>query len=93
MCSNIARFTGAKVIGLNYNEYQVQRAKKLNAAAKLDHLTEVVRGDFMKLPFEDNVFDGVYAIEATCHAPDRVCTTPSLSPLSHLLVAVICGSD
>jgi len=26
----------------------------------------------MKLPFPDNSFDGVYAIEATCHAPSRV---------------------
>ena len=26
----------------------------------------------MKLPFADNSFDAVYAIEATCHAPDRV---------------------
>jgi hypothetical protein len=25
----------------------------------------------MKMPFPDNQFDGVYAIEATCHAPDR----------------------
>ena len=25
----------------------------------------------MKLPFPDNHFDGVYAIEATCHAPVR----------------------
>jgi sterol 24-C-methyltransferase len=25
----------------------------------------------MKLPFEENSFDGVYAIEATCHAPRR----------------------
>ncbi len=25
----------------------------------------------MKLPFEANTFDGVYAIEATCHAPVR----------------------
>ena len=25
----------------------------------------------MALPFPDNSFDGVYAIEATCHAPDR----------------------
>jgi len=27
----------------------------------------------MKMPFEDNSFDAVYAIEATCHAPDAVC--------------------
>ena len=25
----------------------------------------------MKMPFENNSFDGVYAIEATCHAPRR----------------------
>lgn len=30
-----------------------------------------VQADFMKLPFPDNHFDGVYAIEATCHAPVR----------------------
>ena len=27
----------------------------------------------MKMPFPDNSFDAVYAIEATCHAPDAVC--------------------
>ena len=26
----------------------------------------------MKLPFEESSLDGAYAIEATCHAPDRV---------------------
>jgi hypothetical protein len=26
----------------------------------------------MKMPFDDNTFDAVYAIEATCHAPDPV---------------------
>lgn len=30
-----------------------------------------MQADFMKLPFENNSFDGVYAIEATCHAPRR----------------------
>merc|ERR1712087_1035856 len=29
-------------------------------------------GDFMELPFEKENFDAAYAIEATCHAPDRV---------------------
>lgn len=28
----------------------------------------------MKMPFPENSFDAVYAIEATCHAPDAVCT-------------------
>lgn len=26
----------------------------------------------MNLPFEDNEMDAAYAIEATCHAPDKV---------------------
>jgi len=32
-----------------------------------------MQADFMKMPFTDNSFDAVYAIEATCHAPDAVC--------------------
>jgi len=31
-----------------------------------------MQADFMKMPFDDNTFDAVYAIEATCHAPDPV---------------------
>ena len=31
-----------------------------------------VRGDFMDQPFPSSSFDAAYAIEATCHAPDRV---------------------
>ena len=36
----------------------------------IDRATSV-QADFMKLPFANNSFDGVYAIEATCHAPKR----------------------
>lgn len=32
----------------------------------------MLQADFMKMPFPDNSFDAVYAIEATCHAPDAV---------------------
>jgi len=32
----------------------------------------VMQADFMKMPFDDNTFDAVYAIEATCHTPDPV---------------------
>lgn len=27
----------------------------------------------MKMPFAENSFDAIYAVEATCHAPDAVC--------------------
>lgn len=34
-------------------------------------MTLSIQADFMNLPFENSHFDGVYAIEATCHAPKR----------------------
>lgn len=50
----------------------MQRGNELNAAAGLAGRARSVQSDFMKLDkFEDNSFDGVYAIEATCHAPQR----------------------
>lgn len=65
----IARFTGANIIGLNNNDYQISKAKyyakKYNLADQLDF----VKGDFMAMDFEPETFDKVYAIEATCHAP------------------------
>ena len=50
---------------------QVQRGNQLNAMAGLAHTAKSVQADFLHLPFEANSFDGVYAIEATCHAPRR----------------------
>lgn len=68
---NIARFTRANITGVTLNEYQVMRGNKLNAEAGLTNVARSVQADFMSLPFEANSFDGVYAIEATCHAPRR----------------------
>ncbi|EPQ26966.1 uncharacterized protein PFL1_05601 [Pseudozyma flocculosa PF-1] len=68
----IARFADVNIVGLNNNEYQVQRARKYTAQAGLESQIEFVKGDFMKLDeqFGENSFDAVYAIEATCHAPN-----------------------
>jgi len=44
---------------------------KKNKEVHLDHLCQLVKADFMNLPMKDNTFDGAYAIEATCHAPDK----------------------
>lgn len=67
----IALFSEANVVGLNNNSYQIERAKKLTADAGLSHLVSFKKGDFMNIPAEDNTFDAVYGIEATCHAPDK----------------------
>ncbi|KCV67942.1 hypothetical protein H696_05667 [Fonticula alba] len=88
----IARFTGARVIGINNNEHQSKIGRAINYKDRLAACpdagidgarpgmhpdvdasqTAIVTGDMMELPFEDNTFDGVYAIEATLHAPKLV---------------------
>lgn len=68
---NIARFTRADITGVTLNEHQVQRGNAINAEYGLAATARLVQADFLKLPFEENSFDGVYAIEATCHAPER----------------------
>jgi len=68
----IARFSGATITGLNNNAYQIQRGKFHNARTGLDRLCDYLKADFMKMPVADNAYDAVYAIEATCHAPDPV---------------------
>jgi len=68
----IARFSGSNVIGVNNNAYQCKRSDILNARYGLSHLCSNVKTDFMNLPFAPNSVDAAYAIEATCHAPDKV---------------------
>jgi sterol 24-C-methyltransferase len=54
----IAQFTDAQIIGLNNNDFQIQRATKYTQKAGLDNVT-FVKGDFMKLAeqFGENYFD------------------------------------
>ncbi|KAM0055035.1 putative methyltransferase [Helianthus debilis subsp. tardiflorus] len=66
---SIASHSGCNVTGITINEYQVNRAKAHNKKAGLSHLCDVVCGNFLNMPFEDETFDGAYSIEATCHAP------------------------
>jgi len=68
----ICRFTGAEIVGINNNAYQIMRGNKHNAAEEIAHLCSFQKADFMKLSehFKPNSLDGAYAIEATCHAPD-----------------------
>lgn len=66
----IANYSQAHVTGITINDYQVARARAHNKKAGLDHLCDVVCGNFLTMPFPDSSFDGAYSIEATCHAPD-----------------------
>ncbi|CAE6507493.1 unnamed protein product [Rhizoctonia solani] len=68
----IAIFSGANVIGVNNNDFQIGRARKYSQKAGLSSQVEFVKGDFMSLSeqFGEGTFDAVYAIEATVHAPN-----------------------
>ncbi|KAJ3301912.1 Delta(24)-sterol C-methyltransferase [Kappamyces sp. JEL0829] len=66
----IAKFTGATVVGLNNNDYQVKRCQYLAQKTGLADLCRAVKGNFEDMPFEKETFDAAYAIEATCHARD-----------------------
>jgi len=68
----MARFSEAKIIGLNNNAYQLERCKKLTAKQGLNHLCTYMKADWMNIPIEDNSFDAVFHVEALEHAPDRV---------------------
>jgi sterol 24-C-methyltransferase len=65
----ISKFTGARIIGLNNNDYQIERATRYAQKEGLSDKLSFVKGDFMQMQFPDNSFDAVYAIEATVHAP------------------------
>ncbi|KAL1965481.1 hypothetical protein VTN77DRAFT_5737 [Rasamsonia byssochlamydoides] len=65
----MVKFAGVNVVGLNNNDYQIQRATRYAEREGLSHKLSFVKGDFMQMRFPDNTFDAVYAIEATVHAP------------------------
>lgn len=70
----IAMFSGAGVVGLNNNAYQISRGEFYNrkVGGGVQQRCSFVKGDFMKMPFPENTFDAVYEIDATCHSPDVV---------------------
>ena len=67
--TEISRFTGCKVTGLNNNDYQIERATYKAKQNGLSDKLNFVKGDFMQMDFSAETFDAVYAIEATVHAP------------------------
>ena len=68
----IARHSGARIVGVNINAYQLERARKRVEEADLAHLAEFLHCDFLHVDAPDESFDAVYSIEATCCAPDKL---------------------
>jgi len=72
LLSYIVKFTGATVYGVNNNDYQIKLATKHNERDNVQHLIKMMKADFHKIPVQDGFFDHAYAIEATCHATDKL---------------------
>ena len=81
---NIAQFSKASITGITINEYQVKVGNKYCEQKGLGDTCKLVQGDFQKLKetFDAESFDAAYAIEATCHSPDRITT---FSGVAHCL--------
>ena len=68
----VVRETGVKVVGVNSSEVQLERAKSLNGEAGIAHMVDYLACSFMDMcAVADDTFDRGYAIESTCHAPDK----------------------
>ena len=69
----VAREAGVRVVGVNVSEVQCNNARRLNAAAGLEDVTDCQVCSFMEMSaIADKTFDRGYAIESTCHAADKV---------------------
>ena len=68
----VVQDAGVRVAGVNNNEIQLAKAKSLNVEAGLDRMVDYFACSFMDMgPIADDTFDRGYAIESTCHAPDK----------------------
>ncbi len=68
----VARESGARVVCINNNEQQLKKARRRNIETGLDDMAEYIKCDFMDMSaIEACSFDAGYAIESTCHAPDK----------------------
>ncbi|GAB2252717.1 hypothetical protein Droror1_Dr00005564 [Drosera rotundifolia] len=70
-CHEDSASSTAQVTSAQELVQQIKQKSSLREA-ELEEELKKEKADFMKMPFPDNTFDAVYAIEATCHAPDAV---------------------
>ena len=68
----IGKATGASIVGLNFNAYQISRGERLVRKAGLESTCSFELANFMDVPLPDGHFDAIYSFEAICHAPDTV---------------------
>ncbi|MGD9482749.1 class I SAM-dependent methyltransferase [Streptomyces sp. TRM70308] len=66
----LARASGAEVVGVNVSRRQVEWAARLAAREGLDGRVRFLLADAMDLPFRPRSFDGAWLFESLFHMPD-----------------------
>lgn len=67
----LAKKYGCQVVNLNLSEVENERDRKLNREQKLNHLIEVLDGNFEEVPYPDNSFDVIWSQDSFLHSADR----------------------
>lgn len=67
----LASAFNCKTTGISLSKKQVESAKKNAAKNKVSQQCLFQVGDFLQTNFEDNSFDGIWALESVCHATDK----------------------
>ena len=68
----VVREAGVRVVGINSSEVQLRKARALNDEEGIGHMVDYLECSFMDMgSIADGTFDRGYAIESTCHAPDK----------------------
>lgn len=62
------RLPHARLLGLTRVPWQVEQARTLNEAAGCSERVHVIEGDYEDTPLPSASYDGVYALESSCHA-------------------------
>ncbi len=68
---HLAKKYGCQVVVLNLSETENQRGRRMNKEQGLDHLIEVIDGNYNNIPFDDDTFDIVWSEDAFLHSDDR----------------------
>ncbi len=67
----LAKKFGCEVVNLNLSEVQNERDRQINKQQNLDHLIDVVDGNFENVPYPDESFDVIWSQDSFLHSSDR----------------------
>ena len=65
------QFDAVRLVGLTISPLQARKAGGFARRSSFADRVAFLRGDYLQTPFSGESFDVVYALESSCHAPDK----------------------